>query len=106
MMKILTRVSPYEYIPWWLGFVRHSTSDQTSLCAVVPLSFILRIGYLVWTWLRYPFINSLVEQREIALRKRVAWLDKFETGFRKWEAEGWSEELQRSCPHRADERMR
>lgn len=58
-MKIKEIIREGEEIPAGFGISYWSSSPPYwhSVCHRIPLNVIVRIGYLAWLWLLYPFAN-------------------------------------------------
>lgn len=68
---LLFRVDDSRLAPWWAGLVFIDHSSRVKVCSVLPLSTAMRIGWLVYQWLRFPFRASLVEER----RRRIECIE-------------------------------
>lgn len=60
---------------WWEGVVFLDQCSRRATVCPVGLNLVCRAVYLVWLWLRFPLRESLLEQREADVRRRLAWLD-------------------------------
>lgn len=83
-----------EAPPWWAGLAFEDPCRRSRWCAPVPVSFALRVGWLVFQWARFPFRESLVVQRErdlvardAALDDRITVLHRAEDKLDEWERE-------------------
>jgi len=67
-MKLTRRIDQGEVIPKWYGVAYEDWLQCQAVCAVVPLNLVIRLGFAIWIFFKYPL-------RFVQPRTRLAFLE-------------------------------
>lgn len=60
-MRFFHRSEPGQMVPVWFGLVCRDWARRESVSAPIPLNLPIRAAYLLWLWVRAPFLDNLRE---------------------------------------------
>lgn len=68
--RFIRRVWPEERASWGYGLVRHDFWQQAYIMAPIPLNLLLRLAYLAYGWMVYPFRRRTWWERKLLEMRR------------------------------------